>query len=111
MRIEPSCLVLKEEELQNAQPILSDRDLECRTEEAIREEDISKTVDSVTLTTDVGQENQWQGCKHTSRGEEMRSPPFAASFIGPFIPFGELEQNHFLLLIIDVVQNTARPDS
>lgn len=45
-----------EEERQNAQPMLIDLDLECRTDEALRTEDISKTVDYADVTACVVRE-------------------------------------------------------
>lgn len=47
---------ITEEERNNAQPILIDLDLECRMDEAIRGEDISKTVDYADVTACVVRE-------------------------------------------------------
>lgn len=37
--------------------------------------------------------------------------PRAASVGGLFVPLGEFEEDHFLLLVIDIVQHAVGPDS
>ena len=37
--------------------------------------------------------------------------PLAASVVALFVPLGEFEEDHFLMLVIDIVQHAVGPDS